>query len=111
MNIGLLSLSGVRVRTRELAALGVPLPGFVRRGKVVAALPSLGLLTLGGMTPGHHSVTYFEIDEVPDYASLPYVDLIAISALTARIDEAYRIADFYRERGTYVVMGGLHVSV
>ena len=41
MRIGLIALSGVRVRTAELAALGVTLPGFVRRGRVIAALPSL----------------------------------------------------------------------
>src|SRR5437773_9930898 len=37
-------MSGVRVKSAELAALGVTLPGFVRRGKVIASLPSLGLL-------------------------------------------------------------------
>src|SRR5207247_10859518 len=44
MKIGLLAVSGVRVKSAELAALGVTLPGFVRRGKVIASLPSLGLL-------------------------------------------------------------------
>src|SRR6266516_7799814 len=38
-------MSGVRVKSAELAALGVTLPGFVRRGKVIASLPSLGLLS------------------------------------------------------------------
>ena len=40
MRIGLIAMSGVRVRTRELAELGVTLPQFVNRGKVVASLPS-----------------------------------------------------------------------
>jgi hypothetical protein len=55
MKIGLIAMSGIRVRTAELAALGVTLPGFVRRGKVVASLPSLGLLTIAGMTCGNDS--------------------------------------------------------
>ena len=33
MKIGLIALSGVRVRTEELAELGVTLPQFVNRGR------------------------------------------------------------------------------
>jgi len=35
---------------------------------------------------------------------------VGISSLSAQIDEAYAVADAYRQRGTKVVMGGLHVS-
>ena len=110
MNIGLIAMSGVRVRTAELATLGVTLPGFVRRGKVIASLPSLGLLTVAGLTPPGHEVEYLEIDELPDLSKLPQFDLVAISSLTASIDDAYRVADQYRARRTTVVMGGLHVT-
>ena len=51
MKIGLIAMSGIRVRTPELAELGVTLPQFVNRGKVVASLPSLGLLTVAALTP------------------------------------------------------------
>jgi hypothetical protein len=50
MRIGLIAMSGVRVKSAELAALGVTLPGFVNRGKVIASLPSLGLLTVAALT-------------------------------------------------------------
>lgn len=110
MKIGLIAMSGVRVRTPELAKLGVTLPGFVRRGKVIASLPSLGLLTVAGLTPPGHDVHYLEIDELDERTDLPEFDLVGISSLTAQIDEAYRIADVYRGRGTPTVMGGLHVS-
>ena len=40
MRIGLIAMSGVRVRTKELAELGVTLPQFVNRGVVIASLPS-----------------------------------------------------------------------
>lgn len=110
MRIGLIAMSGVRVRTAELAALGVTLPGFVRRGKVIASLPSLGLLTVAGLTPPEHEVDYIEIDELPELTKLPEFDLVAISSLTASIDDAYRVAAQYRARGTKVVMGGLHVT-
>ncbi len=110
MRIALIAMSGVRVRTAELAALGVTLPGFIRRGEVIASLPSLGLLTLAGLTPAHHEVEYLEVDGVPELTTLPAADLVAISSLTAVVNDAYRIADHYRARGTPVVMGGLHVS-
>jgi radical SAM superfamily enzyme YgiQ (UPF0313 family) len=110
MRIGLIAFSGTRVRTTELAALGVTLPGFVRRGQVIASLPSLGLLTVAGLTPEKHSVTYLEIDEPKDTTVLPEFDLVGLSSLTAQIDEAYAVAKRYRARGTDVVMGGLHVS-
>ena len=48
MKIGFLALSGVRCHNRELMELGLNLPGFVERSKVIASLPSLGLLTLAG---------------------------------------------------------------
>lgn len=121
MKVGLIALSGVRVQNAELAALGLTLPGFVRRGRVVAELPSLGLLTLAAVTPEEHEIRYLEI---PDARSLPVrgpsaptggvvlpeFDLVGISSLTAQIDEAYAVADVYRARGTKVVLGGLHVS-
>lgn len=37
-------MSGVRVRDQELLRLGMTLPGFVERSRVIASLPSLGLL-------------------------------------------------------------------
>lgn len=110
MNIALIAMSGVRVRTRELAELGVTLPGFVRRGRIIASLPSLGLLTVAGLTPARHHVTYHEVDEI-DFDSLPDADLVGVSSFTAMIDDAYALADRYRARGTPVVLGGLHVSM
>ena len=51
MKIGLIAMSGIRACDAELLRLGLTLPGFVERSKTIASLPSLGLLTLAGMTP------------------------------------------------------------
>jgi radical SAM superfamily enzyme YgiQ (UPF0313 family) len=111
MRIGLIAMSGVRVRNEELARLGLTLPQFVSRGKVIASLPSLGLLTVAGLTPPGHEVAYREIAELrPDLALEPF-DLVGISSFTAQIDEAYALADRYRAAGVTVVLGGLHVSL
>lgn len=111
MRIGLIAMSGVRVRTAELAELGVTLPQFVSRGKVVASLPSLGLLTVAGLTPPDIEVAYREVDELPADDELEMFDLVGISSFTAMIDDAYALADRYRAAGVPVVMGGLHVSL
>jgi radical SAM superfamily enzyme YgiQ (UPF0313 family) len=111
VRIGLIAMSGVRVRTPELAALGVTLPQFVSRGKVIASLPSLGLLTVAALTPPDVEVAYLEVQEVDPHAPLEQFDLVGISSFTAQIDEAYDLADRYRAAGVPVVLGGLHVSL
>ena len=111
MHIGLIALSGVRVKSAELAAFGVTLPGFVQRGKVIASLPSLGLLTVAGLTPPHHEISYIETEEFGKFQHpTRQFDLVGISSMTAQIEEAYKLADFFRQGGIKVVMGGLHVS-
>lgn len=111
VKIGFIAMSGVRAHNKELTELGLTLPGFVERNKTIASLPSLGLLTLAGMTPDDFDVEYLE---VPDLEALPELpgpfDLVAISSFSAQIKEAYRLADRYRAIGTKVVLGGLHVS-
>jgi radical SAM superfamily enzyme YgiQ (UPF0313 family) len=111
MRIGLIAMSGVRVRTPELAELGVTLPQFVNRGKVIASLPSLGLLTVAGLTPDDIDIAYREVADVDPKADLEVFDLVGISSYSAQIDEAYALADRYRAAGVPVVLGGLHVSL
>jgi radical SAM superfamily enzyme YgiQ (UPF0313 family) len=114
MKIGLIAMSGVRACDEELLRLGLTLPGFVERSKVIASLPSLGLLTLAGMTPSRHKIEYFEINDIRDKGFVPDVyrdfNLVAISSYTAQIKEAYQLADILRGKGRPVVMGGIHVT-
>jgi len=111
MKIGLIAMSGIRVVDQELLRLGLTLPGFVERSKVIASLPSLGLLTLAGMTPQKHEVEYIEIPDVKDVETLPDEwDLVGISSYCAQIDEGYELAKRYKKVGIPVVMGGPHVS-
>ena len=101
MHIGLFAMSGIRVCDVELLRLGLTLPGFVERSKTIASLPSLGLLTLAGMTPATHSVRYYEVSDVKQWDELPRgLDLAAISSYSAQIDEAYELARRFRAAGT-----------
>lgn len=112
MKIALIALSGVRVRSTELASIGVTLPGFVERSEVIASLPSLGLLTLAGVTPPHHDVHYYEHGDVPpEQLADEGFDLVALSTFTAQAHEAYEYADACRAVGLRTAMGGLHVTV
>jgi radical SAM superfamily enzyme YgiQ (UPF0313 family) len=110
----LVAMSGVRVKNEELLRQGLTLPGFLERSRVIASLPSLGLLTLASHTLPNWQVEYREIDEINDTVrqeiAADTYDIVAISALTARILEAYSLADELRANGVCVVLGGLHVS-
>ena len=112
MKIGLLAMSGVRAHDQELLALGLTLPGFVERSKVIAQLPSLGLLYLAAATPDGHDIRYYEAPADGQEPSETYeCDLVAISTFSAQVNEAYAIADRLRAIGVKVAMGGLHVTV
>ena len=111
MKLGLIAMSGVRAHNAELTALGLTLPGFVERSKVIASLPSLGLLTLAGLTPRDIDVRYLEVADVAQVDGVAQeFDVVAISSFSAQIYEAYELADRYRMLGTRVILGGLHVS-
>jgi len=110
--IGFIAMSGVRAHNEELTKLGLTLPGFVERNKQIASLPSLGLLTLAGMTPrDRFHVEYHEIADLKKLPELPTdFDLVAISTFTAQFYEACEVADHYHRRGVAVVMGGITAS-
>ncbi len=117
MNIGLIAMSGVRACDAELLAMGLTLPGFVERSRTIASLPSLGLLTLAGMTPAEHCVTYIEVDDIHHLSGMRGLagpirgfDLVAISTFSAQALEAYELAKRFVAAGVPVVMGGLHVT-
>ena len=109
--VGFIAMSGVRAHNEELTRLGLTLPGFVDRNKIIASLPSLGLLTLAGLTPDRFEIAYYEIADLKSLPELPAdFDLAAISTFTAQFFEACAVADFYRAKNIPVVMGGITVS-
>ena len=110
MKLALIAMSGLRTYNPELAELGMTLPGFLERGKTIASLPSLGLLTLAGMTPDRFEVSYHEIQDIRQIAELPPCDVAAVSTFTAQVKEAYALAARYRTMGVRTVIGGLHAT-
>lgn len=110
----MIAMSGVTTYDKELLKLGFSLPGFIERGKSIASLPSLALLTLAGMTDQKHQIKYIEVPDLSQVTELPGInedfDLVAISSYSAQILDAYELADRYREHKIPVVIGGPHAS-
>lgn len=108
------ALSGFRVRETEMLALGMTLPGLHDRASAIAALPPLGVLTLAALTPAQWEVDFREAPKVGAALIAEIVrerpDLVAISALTASILEAYALGDALKREGIQVVLGGLHAT-
>lgn len=113
-HVAFVPMTGLRVGDAKLLEMGMSLPGLAQRASALAELPALGLLTLAGRTPVDWSCSYHDaasaneelvesiLDEVPT--------IVAISALSASILEAYALSDRLRARGASVVIGGLHVT-
>jgi radical SAM superfamily enzyme YgiQ (UPF0313 family) len=110
VHIAFIAMSGVRAASEELNAIGMTMPGFVERSKVIASLPSLSLLTLAGMTPDAFEVSYHEIADLRAVSELPECDVAAIASFSAQIKDAYELSDRYRMLGVRTVLGGLHVT-
>src|SRR6266850_2450303 len=111
MKIAFIAMSGVRAHNPELTKLGLTLPGFVDRNKIIASLPSLGLLTLAGLTPDAFDIEYHEIADLRNGGELPdHFDLVALSTFTAQFKEACAVAVLYRAKGIPVVIGGITAS-
>ena len=108
--IAFIAMSGVRAWSKEVTDAGLTMPGFLERSQAIASLPSLGLLTLAGMTPDTFEVSYHEILDIRQEGDLPDCDLAAISSYSAQIKDAYLLADRCREAGIQVVLGGPHVT-
>ena len=110
MHIAFIAMSGVRAANPELNAIGMTMPGFVERSKVIASLPSLGLLTLAGLTPDAFEISYHEVPDLCQLEELPACDVAAIASFSAQIKDAYELSDRYRALGVRTVLGGLHVT-
>ncbi len=81
--------------------------GNVRNGK--CGMANLSLTTVAALVPDDWEVVYHDCRVAPvDFKA--DVDVVGITALTAQADDAYRIADGFREAGTPVLMGGIHVT-
>ncbi len=111
MRLAFLALSGLRICDTALVEAGFSFPALARRARQIEGLPSLGLLTLAGLTPETIEVEYIEIADLDDLGVIVQFDVVALSCLTATAHEAYRIAAHCRGLGITTVLGGLHATL
>jgi radical SAM superfamily enzyme YgiQ (UPF0313 family) len=114
-HVALAPLTGLRIRSEKVLDLGMSLPGMRRRADALAEIPALGLLTLAGMTPpswtiSYHNAARWDEDLVGQIAATKPA-LVALSALTASIEEAYAFSSALRARKIPTAIGGLHATV
>ena len=72
--------------------------------------PTLALTSFAATTPEHWQVQYWDenlLDGRPPFAPMPEVVGITVHLTFAR--RAFELAQWYRNRGSKVVLGGLHV--
>jgi radical SAM superfamily enzyme YgiQ (UPF0313 family) len=114
-HVGLFPFTGFRIRDREMAELGMTSPGLRERAGAIGKLPALGLLTLAGRNPRNWTASYHEsggsdAGDLAEQAIAFRPDLVAVSALTASVEEAYQFSRLVRRAGLKVVIGGLHAT-
>lgn len=77
----------------------------------VITTPLSGILILGTMLKekGYDVTCYDESILVPNYEAIES-EYILISSMSATVNRAYELADFFKKKKKKVFMGGLHVS-
>jgi radical SAM superfamily enzyme YgiQ (UPF0313 family) len=72
-------------------------------------VPPITGIHLAALTPAHHQVRVIH-QQVEPVDLNTGADLVAISFFSGFADEAYRLADAFRQRGKIVVAGGPHAT-
>ncbi len=77
----------------------------------VLTTPLSGTLILGTMLKkkGYEVTCYDESIKIPNYDTIDS-EIILLSSMSAIVKRAYELADFFKQKGKKVFMGGLHVS-
>ncbi len=89
-----------------------PSRGFAKLIKVPKALkiPQLGLHILASLTPKDVDITVVD-EEIREIDFSLDFDLVGISCMTATANRSYQLSDMYRQRGSKVVLGGIHPTI
>ena len=73
-------------------------------------LPNLALLTLAGFVDDSFELEYHD-ENVGKIKLSDNCQIVAITSMTCQANRAYQLAETYRKKGIYVVMGGMHPTV
>ena len=104
-----LSAGPVRPRYALLINPFYPKDPHASFGKHVLT-PTLALTSFAATTPEHWQVRYWDenlLDGRPPFAPMP--EVVGITVHLTFASRAFELAQWYRSRGSKVVLGGLHV--
>ena len=65
---------------------------------------------IAGLTPDEFDVKIID-ENVEDIDLNDIPDIVGITGMTAVINRAYELSDYYRKKGVTVILGGIHVSM
>jgi radical SAM superfamily enzyme YgiQ (UPF0313 family) len=87
-------------------------PSYNSGIKVIKAvkIPQLSLHILASLTPNDIDITVVD-EEVNEIDFSLGFDLVGISSMTATANRSYQLSDLFRQRGSKVVLGGIHPSI
>ncbi len=80
--------------------------------KMIKALriPQLGLHILASLTPDDVDITVVD-EEIMEIDFSMDFDLVGISCMTATANRSYQLSDRFRQRGSKVILGGIHPTI
>ena len=73
-------------------------------------IPQLGLHILASLTPDDVDLTVVD-EEIREIDFSSDFDLVGISCMTATANRSYQLSDIFRQRGSKVVLGGIHPTI
>ena len=83
---------------------------FVKKVLKAIKIPQLALHILASLTPNDVDITVID-EEIREIDFSLDFDLVGISCMTATANRSYQLSDMYRERGSKVVLGGIHPTI
>ena len=69
---------------------------------------------LAALTPEQYGAEFKAIDEGVqkcNYEKLGFYDIVAITAVTSSAKRGYELAEYFKKKGSYIVMGGHHATL
>jgi radical SAM superfamily enzyme YgiQ (UPF0313 family) len=87
-----------------------PSDKFHKKKLKAIKIPQLGLHILASLTPNDVNITVVD-EEIKEIDFSLDFDLVGISCMTATANRSYQLSDMFRQRGSKVVLGGIHPTI
>lgn len=83
---------------------------FGKKGLKALKMPQLGLHILASLTPDDVDITVVD-EEIGEINFSLNFDLVGISCMTATANRGYSLSERFRQKGSKVVLGGIHPTI